>query len=32
MPVPQRNLPEMEKEIKNFTRKLTLVGFFSRKP
>ena len=30
-PTPQRNLPEMEKEIKDFTRKLRLVEFFSKK-
>ena len=28
-PNPQRNLPEMEKDIKIFTRKLRLVEFFS---
>ena len=31
-PTPQRNLPEMEKDIKDFTRKLRLVEFFSENP
>ena len=31
-PTPQRNLPEMEKDIKDFTRKLKLVEFFSENP
>ena len=29
---PLRNLPEMEKDIKCFTKKLRLVGFFSENP
>ena len=31
-PTPQCNLPEMEKDIKDFTRKLRLVEFFSENP
>ena len=31
-PTPRRNLPEMEKNIKDFTRKLKLVEFFSENP
>ena len=31
-PTLQRNLPEMEKDIKDFTRKLRLVEFFSENP
>ena len=31
-PIPQRNLPEMEKDIKDFTGKLMLVEFFSENP
>ena len=31
-PTPQRNLPEMEKDIKDFTRILRLVEFFSENP
>ena len=31
-PSPQRNLPEMEKDIKDFTRKFGLVEFFSENP
>ena len=32
MPTPQRNLPEMEKYVKDFTRKLRLVEFFMENP
>ena len=31
-PTPQRNLPEMEKDIKEFTENLRLVEFFFGKP
>ena len=31
-PTPQRNLPEMEKDIKDFTRKLRLIEFFLENP
>ena len=31
-PTPQRNLPEMKKDIKDFTRKLRLVEFFLENP
>ena len=31
-PIPQRNLPEMKKDIKDFTRKLRLVEYFSENP
>ena len=31
-PTPQRNLPEMEKDIKDFNRKLRLVEFFLENP
>ena len=31
-PTSQRNLPEMEKDIKDFTRKITLVNSFSENP
>ena len=32
MPTPKCNLPEMEKDIKDFTRRLKLVEFFSENP
>ena len=31
-PTPQRNLPKMEKDIKDFTGKLRLIEFFSENP
>ena len=31
-PTPQRNLPEMEKDINDFTRKLRLIEFFGGNP
>ena len=32
MPRPQRNLPEMDKDIKDFTRELSIAEFFFREP
>ena len=32
MPTPKCNLPEMEKDIKDFTRRLKLVEIFFREP
>ena len=31
-PTPQHNLPEMERDVKDFTRKLRLIEFFSESP
>ena len=31
-PRPQRNLPEMDKDIKDFTRELSIAEFFFREP